>query len=805
MKLPSLAWIRRSTLVAGGALAMAAVVMPTVSQASEQSLPVDTQVYISRGPVDPHNDDSGNIHINASGGRETARAYFHVNLGYLPEGATLSALEMTLVPTAPSAAGAPDQNNFRNTSAILMFCILEEPIPAPFKSNHAPLKDNCAGASKTGEWQPDGKYKVNLKDLATKWASGSNHGAVIMPLLASPQETYQVSFDKGRTSTRATFTPPAASAGGALLPAPELPAPQAAPEAPWGAVLGPPPALDTKPAPAAPPAPKDPVIHHQKGRVQAAPSSGNAAGWQLWAVALVAAAAACVGLLAYPLSQALSPAAGGIRAGLTSQLRVHPRLFAVTGGLAVYSLTFGTYSLAQGNSPLNRAPGVTAENPAGEPSTSPSADNSPSPEATSAAGTAAAGTAPSEGTRQTINGTSVLVPADGGPPLANLFSAADDRIGITPAEIRLCGHAALTYADAFQTKPEDFNVFWQSVNEEKAGIYGRRVTMEYQNDNYNPETAVRAAETCKSKGIFMLLGGIGFDQIPSVRIWAEQNRMLYLHHVATEKDADKLRYSFAPLPTVEDAGRLFGDLYLRKFSGKKLGILHRGSVFWDPGYFAFRARLRQAGQEGNIVYERPVQQNQGSYANELVGAKSAGAEVMWSWENALDTPEMIKQAKAQRWDPPWLVFPFNLELTVLGNDALNPPLVGVAAWPAYTKGQYGGAFASYAEDIREFERQYAKFRPGTDLGGAGGDLLFLNWVAQKALYQQFLDCGKDCTRNRFAGMMLTGYKKTVSPNCPADWSRVPRRGGFGMEIFEAAAGPGGRPMWQPLARCVERY
>jgi len=283
--------------------------------------------------------------------------------------------------------------------------------------------------------------------------------------------------------------------------------------------------------------------------------------------------------------------------------------------------------------------------------------------------------------------------------------------------------------------------------------------------------------------------------------------MLYLHHIATAQDADRLKYSFAPLPTVEEAGRMFADLYLRKFSGKKVGILHRGSAFWDPGYNAFRSRLKDAGQFDNIVYQAPVQQNQGSYANELVKAKGAGAEVMWAWENALDTPEMIKQAKAQQWSPSWLVFPFNVELTALGtaDDALNPPIYGVAAWPAYTQGQYDGPFAPYAADIKEFERQYAKYRPGTKLDGAGGDLLFLNWVAQKETAQLLQDCGRDCSRNKLAGMLLTGYKKTVSPNCPADWSRTSHRGGYALDIFQTFRLPNGNAGWQPIARCVERY
>ncbi|GAC1327161.1 MAG: hypothetical protein NVSMB17_00860 [Candidatus Dormibacteria bacterium] len=813
----------------GAALVVAMVMVPAVAQADQGSVPIDAQGYVYEAPVDPYNNDKAALHVSANGGSERAQSYFHLNFNYLPEGASLDSLKMQFTPTAPPAAGLPDPNNAQSTTAILEFCILAEPIPANLSSTQATLKNDCAAASKTGAWQSNGTYQVDLKSLAAKWLAGKNYGAVILPL-PNPGDTYAVSFDRTKTTTTAVFTPPAATSGAIVAqPAPQ-PAQPAAVPAPAttsysgggttfvpGVTTAPDLTLPTPAARANVPAPA-PVIHHQ-ATPPAAPAAPapSGPGWALFALAI--ATAGGVGLMAYPVGRALS-ATGGVRGALLQEFRVHPRLVAVTGVLAVYSLSFGSYTLAHSNVAQPASGKATASGAEGLTGATPSAEASLAPGATPAAttgggatggattGSGAQAVAPKSGSQRTIHGTSVFVPDGGGPPVANLFSAADDHTGLSADEIRLCGHAALTYAGAFQTTEADFNVFWSNLND-SGGINGRRVNMTYQNDDYKPDTAVKAAEACKNTngGIFFLLGGIGFDQIPAVRLWAEQNRMLYLHHIATAQDADRLKYSFAPLPTVEDTGRMFGDLYVRKFSGKKLGILHRGSAFWDPGYNAFRARLREAGQENNIVYQAAVQQNQGSYANELVTAKRQGAEVMWSWENALDTPEMIKQAKAQQWSPSWLVFPFNVELTALGtaDDALNPPLYGVAAWPAYTKGQYEGPFASYAADIQEFEREYAKYRPNTKLDGAGGDLLFLNWVAQKQTAQLLLDCGRDCSRNKLAGMLLTGYKKTVSPNCPADWSRTSRRGGYALDIFQTFKLPDGKAAWQPIARCVEHY
>ena len=91
-------------------------------------------------------------------------------------------------------------------------------------------------------------------------------------------------------------------------------------------------------------------------------------------------------------------------------------------------------------------------------------------------------------------------------------------------------------ASAFHISASDLNVYWQHVNDH-GGIFGRSVHGDYTNDNYDPGTAVQAAQTCKDKNTFVLLGGIGFDQIPAVRQWAEQNHELYLHHIATIEGA----------------------------------------------------------------------------------------------------------------------------------------------------------------------------------------------------------------------------------------------------------------------------
>ncbi|MBK5307425.1 MAG: ABC transporter substrate-binding protein [Frankiaceae bacterium] len=387
---------------------------------------------------------------------------------------------------------------------------------------------------------------------------------------------------------------------------------------------------------------------------------------------------------------------------------------------------------------------------------------------------------------------------------STLFTPAEDKIGITSNSITMCAHAALTYGAAFNTSDADLNVFWSAVND-NGGVYGRKVAVTYENDDYKPTTAVEAARKCKAKGIFLLLGGIGFDQIPAVRNWAEENRMLYMHHTATVKGTAGQKFSFAPLPSVERTGEAFGQLYESKYHGKKIGIIKRDGENWEPGVVAFKSYIASHGDGKMVVAETAVPQNKGNYTDDVLAMKNNGAEVVWIWDNALDAAPIVKQIRAQAYNPHMMLFPFNLTAQTLDEDAFNPALDGVAMFTAYTNGEYGGPFASYADDMKLFEAQYKKYRPNVDLAGVGGDLLFLNWSAQKALYAQFLDCGKDCTRNRFVDMLETYNKRPTSSACPLDFTDGNhRRGTEDLVFMETYRDARGKAAWRNTKMCVGR-
>ena len=396
--------------------------------------------------------------------------------------------------------------------------------------------------------------------------------------------------------------------------------------------------------------------------------------------------------------------------------------------------------------------------------------------------------------------TAAPVDAPGDP---QLFAGNLNTRGISATEIRICGHAALTYGPAFNATPDDFNVYYSAIND-AGGVHGRKIVATYENDDYKPATARQAAEACKAKNPFMILGGIGFDQIPTVRNWAEENKELYFHHIATVKGTEGKQYSYTTQPTVERVGQAFGQLTAARFKSKKIGVLYRNSEFWQPGFDAYKAEAAARGF--TIVKAVGVEQNQANYTQALIELRNAGAEVVFGWENTLALTQMVAQAKAQGWSPQWIAFPFNLTSQTLDDDAMTPPMVGLASWPGYSKGDYSGPFAPYANDMKEFEAQYAKYRPGTDIGGPAGDLLWLNWIEQKRLVALLQACGRDCTRNHLVGILQRGYQAATSPTCPLDFSGGKHDGSGGLiNTMETYRSPSGKVNWRSPELCKSGF
>jgi len=457
----------------------------------------------------------------------------------------------------------------------------------------------------------------------------------------------------------------------------------------------------------------------------------------------------------------------------------------------VFALALATVACSGGGATGRKndiaGPGSTSPTASGSAAASPSLSASPSAKATSKLPKPVG-----DGSRP---GSTYRPPT--GFPIPNLFTTAENTIGITKNTITLCTHAALSLAAVFRVNAADLNAYWEYVNNELGGVYGRKVVMTYADDNYgnNPGDVRTAYEECKGRNPFILLGGIGFDQIPQMRTFAEQGHDLYIHHIAREDFSKK--YSFSYLPSVETAGRIAGQWVVKRHAGQVIGVVYRDSENWEPGHRTFKAELAKRGV--TPVADLAVQKNSTVYSTQISTLKKRNAKVVFLWENALSAIEIIRQAKNQGFTPTWLIFPFNLITDTLKSAMTSPPVEGIAMWPAYRPGDTGGTYSPYADEIRFFERVHAKYASGkTD------DVTWMTWLGWRQLHRLLLDCGPNCTRNRIVGLLQSGVHKPVFAGCNFDFTRNRHVGGFAVNIFEAYQS-GSNAFWKNIEVCKTHF
>jgi len=835
--------------------------------ADQQDIALDRQAYVPDAGPDayaynsaafggctssPPCPDPASLHVGAGPDQPTYHALVHIELSAIPSQDTVSSLVLTMAvqtdTTVNNSSG--NEQNLNPGSWVLDAFPLSTELPATFTGCtasagcDAPAADTSftpvVGKSVTDDSGNITAFSFDVAPMLPYWQSkGVNTGVAIVPVAGATTQPWVVAFNRNQDLAGATVTSPS-GAMSVIPPAPPAVTTNSSaviPPAPVATAVPLPSAAATAAASAAATAAAKPATAPPQVIVQPA-ASGQLPVWLLvFGISL----AFSVALLAQPAAQAFSSAAG-LRAGTLSQLRLHPRMVAVAGTLLLWSSGWGVYNHAITTGPSAPVASSSSGNRAvaGIPSYAP-ATSAPSASA-AASGTAApgggGGNTGGNAPNGTINGAPVGAAAfaDNSPqaPQAHLYSGPDDLTGITNTTIQMCAHAALTFGPAFNIGASDLNVFWQMVNDPKhdpfphtagqGGIYNRKIVqpggadgISIQDDGYQPSKAVQAAENCQSQsgGDFFLLSGIGFDQIPNVRAWAEQNHMLYIHHIATQ--ARGLQYSFTMLPTLEQVGTQFGQYYLSHLNGKKIGIIERQSSNWSPGIATFRAALRAAGEEKNIVADDPVTNNQGDYTKQILDMKTAPggpADVVFIWENALAADEIIQQSSNQSYDPKWLLFPFNLTLYTLNQSGVDTSgMQGIVPWPAYTSPaarctssgsgitRKDADYAQYASEYKQFEDAYALYDPGADLCGDGGDLLFGTWEAWRQVADLLVKCGVDCSRNGIAGLMLNGYDATVGANCPVDFATGDHHHGGGPEDIYVVKPENGGPGWVNTGYC----
>ena len=382
---------------------------------------------------------------------------------------------------------------------------------------------------------------------------------------------------------------------------------------------------------------------------------------------------------------------------------------------------------------------------------------------------------------------------------ANLFTPAQDRQGITPTSLTLCMHFPQLFGPAFHVLPKDFPIYWRWLNDH-GGIYGRKVNLIVTDDQYSPSGGVQAAQQCASSDPppFLITGFLGVDTAPGVRQWAEENHQLYLSPLSTESGFSRLRYSFGIQPSVEQLGLVLARYVAAHWPGGSAGIVWRNSPNWKG---ARDTAKRVLASKGARITDLPITERQGNYTNEVLALKRAKATTVLAAMSPVELIQLEKQAAEQGYYPRWGTATLNLTTDTIGDEmdgSKGPPAVAVIWTPEYHNGD---ATSPWSGEQKAMRAAYAKY----DSDHTPNDIDWINWLTFKLLAQMFRDCGRDCTRNKLAGMFLSGYNANPTPLCPIDFARGGGKlGSFAFNVSTVVR-RNGAAGWKQVETCKERF
>lgn len=413
---------------------------------------------------------------------------------------------------------------------------------------------------------------------------------------------------------------------------------------------------------------------------------------------------------------------------------------------------------------------------------------------------------------KTKSGTTVTqVP--GGLPKANIWPDSRDRVGITASNIDLCMHAAFSLGPLFDANPDDEKVYWQALND-AGGVFGRRVTLTFEDDLYTAPGTEQALDRCAARSPFLYLGGVGFDQAPAGREWAKKNEEPYLHNIAVEP-LGAYDHSFSFLPSIETNGKVLGQFVAGRFQGKKVGAIYVDTPNWKAGFDRFEEELHKKGMKVEDGHAYKIgNNNYPDFGLFIAQMQIAGIEVVDAYINAVALGRFLLQADEAGFHPV-VVSPdgFDLVTDVVGNgkqgdgtDHLRSFAGIYAAWvaPTYEIGppdtKNNPAVPWYGE-MQAMKAAYAKYRPAK----TPNDVDWAFWLYSKTLHKMLLDCSKDCSRNILAGLFLTGYKTEIL-GCPIDFSLGNGKiGGHYHNIWQAKPAGDNRSFWRQIETCKRDF
>jgi ABC-type branched-subunit amino acid transport system substrate-binding protein len=204
--------------------------------------------------------------------------------------------------------------------------------------------------------------------------------------------------------------------------------------------------------------------------------------------------------------------------------------------------------------------------------------------------------------------------------------------GITPTSITIGSHQPLTgiAAPGYSEIAPAANAYFQYVNS-RGGIYGRKITYKYLNDQYNPSlTSSVVRQLVLKDNVYAIFNGLGTPTHLAVAPFLNSEKVpdvFVASGCECWNDTAKLPDTFGWQLDYVREGKILGQYVKEHFKGKKIGYFYQNDEFGQDGVKGLDDEIPAKQVVAKAAYD-PTNTNIGPLVAKL---KAAGAQVVISF------------------------------------------------------------------------------------------------------------------------------------------------------------------------------
>jgi branched-chain amino acid transport system substrate-binding protein len=200
---------------------------------------------------------------------------------------------------------------------------------------------------------------------------------------------------------------------------------------------------------------------------------------------------------------------------------------------------------------------------------------------------------------------------------------------------------------------------------EKGGVLGQRIRTLVVDDYCDPEQAVAAAQKLVNAGVALVVGhNCSGAAIPASKVYAAAGILMFApdatNPVLTEQGLPNV---FRPNGRDDEQGRIAGDYLADHWSGKRIAIVHDGSVYGKGLAVETKKRLNERGASETLF--EAITPGMNDYSDLVDRLKTAGIDILYFAGYPPEAGLILREARDA-----------GSQIQLFGGDAIN----GDAFW-----------------------------------------------------------------------------------------------------------------------------